>query len=154
MLRFALRRALLALAVGLAVSAIAFLLLRVSGDLAAALAGEDAPAAEVERIRAQFGLDRPLVVQYAEWLGRALTGDFGLSLANQRPIAELIGQRAANTFFLAGDAAVIAVPLAVGLGLLAALYRGSFLDRFISSSTLAVISTLVWPNVARQEPSA
>ena len=75
MLRFALRRALLALAVGLAVSAIAFLLLRVSGDLAAALAGEDAPAAEVERIRAQFGLDRPLALQYLQWLGRALMGE-------------------------------------------------------------------------------
>ncbi len=68
------------------------------------------------------------------------TGDFGLSLANQRPIASLIGQRAANTFFLAGYAAVIAVPLAVGLGLVSALYRGSLLDRFISSSSLAVIS--------------
>jgi peptide/nickel transport system permease protein len=63
-----------------------------------------------------------------------------VSLSSQRPIADLIAQRAFNTFFLAAYAAAIAVPLAVGLGVLAALYRGSWLDRFISTSTLAVIS--------------
>ena len=61
-------------------------------------------------------------------------------MANQRPISQLLGDRAFNTFFLAGYAALIAIPLAVGLGIVAALYRGAWLDRFISSSTLAAIS--------------
>jgi peptide/nickel transport system permease protein len=128
-LRFALRRALLALAVGLAVSAIAFLLLRVSGDLATALAGEDAPAAEVERIRAQFGLDRPLLVQYAEWLGRALLGDLGRSLFYPQSVATLILDRLPNTALLATLGLVLALVISIPLGVAAAIGRNTWVDR-------------------------
>lgn len=110
------------------------------GDIASEVLGQSATPETLAAFRERNGLTDPAMLRYLHWLGGALIGDFGLSLANQRPIAELIGQRVANTFFLAAYAAVIAVPLAIGLGLLAALYRGSFLDRFISTSTLAVIS--------------
>ncbi|QRZ14294.1 ABC transporter permease (plasmid) [Paracoccus methylovorus] len=110
------------------------------GDIATEVLGQSATPETLAAFRERFGLNDPAMLRYVNWLRGMATGDFGLSLANQRPIASLIGQRAANTFFLAGYAAVIAVPLAVGLGLVSALYRGSLLDRFISSSSLAVIS--------------
>jgi peptide/nickel transport system permease protein len=128
-LGFALRRLALALAVGIAVSAIAFLLLRVSGDLAASIAGEDAPAAEVERIRAQFGLDRPVLVQYAEWLGRALTGDLGRSLFYPESVAALIADRLPNTALLASLGLVLALAIAIPLGVAAAIGRNTWVDR-------------------------
>lgn len=129
MLRFALKRLLLALAVGLAVSAIAFLLLRVSGDLAASMAGEDASAAEVERLRREFGFDRPLIVQYGEWLGRALTGDLGKSLFYPQGVASLILDRLPNTALLAGMGLAIALALSIPLGVLAAVKRNTWVDR-------------------------
>lgn len=125
----------------LIVSAIIFWAIELlPGDIATEVLGQSATPETLAAFRDRFGLTDPAPVRYVTWLTGALRGDFGLSLANQRPIADLIGQRAANTFFLAGYAAVIAVPLAVLLGLVAALYRGSVLDRFISASTLAAIS--------------
>lgn len=90
--------------------------------------------------RKKFDLNRPVHERYVSWLSGAVTGDFGMSLANQRPISEPIGQRTANTFFLAGYAAAIAVPFAAISGMMAALYNGSVFDRLLSSSTLAAIS--------------
>lgn len=110
------------------------------GDIATEVLGQSATPETIAAFKDRFGLNDPAGVRYVNWLGNALRGDLGLSLANQRPIAGLIGDRAFNTFFLAAYAALIAVPVAVLLGLVAALYRGSFLDRWISSSTLAVIS--------------
>jgi peptide/nickel transport system permease protein len=127
--RFVLRRALLALAVAFAVSAIAFLLLRVSGDLATSLAGEEATAADVERLRQQYGLDRPLVVQYAEWMLRALRGDLGRSLFYPEGVAWLILDRLPNTALLACLGLVLALALSLPLGVLAAVWRNSWVDR-------------------------
>lgn len=110
------------------------------GDIATEVLGQSATPETLAAFRAKFNLDQPMVVRYLDWLGGAVTGDFGVSLANQRQIAELIAARAANTFFLAGYAAVIAVPIAVLLGLIAALYRDTALDRAISTSTLVAIS--------------
>ena len=110
------------------------------GDIATEMLGQSATPETLAAFRERFGLNDPAGMRYLAWIGNALTGDFGLSLANQRPIGKLIGERTFNTFFLAGYAAVIAVPTAVVLGLLAALYRGSVLDRAISNSTLTVIS--------------
>ena len=110
------------------------------GDVATAVLGQQATPAAVESIRQQLNLDRPAYVRYADWLVGGLQGDFGVSLANRRPIAETIAPRLANTLFLAGVAAVIAVPLAILLGLLAALYRDTAFDKTISMSTLAAIS--------------
>lgn len=110
------------------------------GDIATEVLGQSATPETLAAFRERFGLNDPAGMRYIAWVGNALTGDFGLSLANQRPIGKLIGERTFNTFFLAGYAAVIAVPAAVVLGLVAALYRGSALDRTISNATLTVIS--------------
>lgn len=137
MLRFGLKRLALAIVVGVAVSAIAFMLLRVSGDLAAALAGEDASAADVERIRREFGLDRPLVVQYGEWLFKALQADLGRSLFYPESVSVLILTRLPNTLTLAGLGLVIALGISIPLGVLAALKRNTWVDR--SALGLAVL---------------
>lgn len=109
-------------------------------DIATEKLGQAATPESLAAFRKKFDLNRPLVDRYLSWLGEAVTGDFGISMANQRPISELIGARTANTFFLAGYAAAIAVPIAVVSGMLAALYNGTMFDRALSSSTLAAIS--------------
>lgn len=110
------------------------------GDIATEMLGQAANEETIAAFRERFDLNRPLHERYISWLGGAVTGDFGISLANQRPIAELLGERTANTFFLAGYAAAISVPIAVISGMLAALYNGSVFDRMLSTSTLAAIS--------------
>ncbi|MCV6576654.1 MAG: ABC transporter permease [Cohaesibacter sp.] len=110
------------------------------GDIAQQILGQAATPETVAAFRAELGLDRPPVERYFDWLAGAMIGDFGQSLANQREISSLIGGRFANTLFLAGYAAMIAIPLSVILGLLAALYRNSFFDRFINMVTLSSIS--------------
>ena len=110
------------------------------GDIATETLGQSATPETLAAFRSKLNLDEPVHIRYATWLWHALQGDFGVSLANQRPIAELIAVRTANTFFLAAYAAAIAVPLAILLGLLAALYHNSMFDRMISGSTLAAIS--------------
>ena len=94
----------------------------------------------VAAIRRELGLDLPMHTRYLEWLGNALQGDFGTSLANRRPVSDLIGTRLGNTLFLALYAAAIAVPLSLALGILAALFRNSFFDRFANASALTAIS--------------
>jgi peptide/nickel transport system permease protein len=110
------------------------------GDVASAILGQQATPESLAAIRADLGLDRPAVVRYLDWLSGFVRGDLGRSLANRRPIADQIGQRLANTLFLAGVAAAVAVPLAVGLGVLAAVRRDGALDRAISVATLSTIS--------------
>jgi peptide/nickel transport system permease protein len=110
------------------------------GDVAEAILGQSALPETVEAFRRELKLDLPAHTRYITWLGDFLQGDFGNSLANGRPISELIGWRFSNTTFLATAAAVIAVPLSIILGLLAALYRNTFFDRVISMVTLSTIS--------------
>ena len=111
------------------------------GDLAQAVLGQAATPETVDAMRKDLGLDRPAPVRYLDWLKGAVTGDFGVSLANKRPVAEQIGPRFANTLFLATYAAVIAIPLSIGLGVLAALYRNSVFDRVANVATLTSISS-------------
>ena len=110
------------------------------GDIAQELLGQGATPENVAALRAQLGLDKPPHIRYFDWLTNLLQGEFGMSLANNRPIADLIGVRFANTLFLASVAAIISVPLALILGLLAALYRNSFYDRAVNVTTLTAIS--------------
>ena len=125
----------------LVVSFIIFLAVEaLPGDLAQALLGQAATEETVEAIRRELGLDLPWYQRYIEWLWGMLQGDMGTSLANQREISELIGGRLGNTLSLAALAAIIAVPLAVALGVLAALYRNSIFDRTINVVTLSSIS--------------
>ena len=110
------------------------------GDVAETILGQSALPETVEAFRRELKLDLPAHTRYVTWLGDFLKGDFGNSLANKRPISELIGWRFSNTIFLATAAAVIAVPLSIILGLLAALYRNTLFDRVISMVTLSTIS--------------
>ena len=110
------------------------------GDVATAILGQEATPETVAAFRKELKLDLPPHVRYFAWLGDFLRGDMGTSLANKRPISELIFWRFRNTMFLAASAAVLAVPIAVILGILAALYRNSLFDRTISMVTLSTIS--------------
>ena len=110
------------------------------GDIATEKLGQAATEETLAAFREQYDLNGPLHTRYLSWLGGAITGDFGVSLANQRPISELIAHRAGNTFFLAAYAAIISVPIALVCGMLGALYSGSFFDKTLSSTTLAAIS--------------
>lgn len=111
------------------------------GDFAQAVLGQAATPETVAAIRRQLGLDAPFVTRYLAWLGGAVQGDFGTSLANpDRRVADMIGVRLGNTLFLAGYAAAMAVPLALVLGVLAALWRNSPFDRGANAGALAAIS--------------
>lgn len=135
------KRLLLGLATLLAVSVLVFASTEIlPGDTASAILGRQATPEAVAAIRAELGLDRPAPARYAEWLGGFARGDLGRSLANREPIAPELGRRLGNTAFLAGAAALLAVPLAVGLGVLAAIRRGRAFDRVVSVLTLAAIS--------------
>ncbi len=110
------------------------------GDVAEAMLGQSATPEAVAAIRRELGLDRPAWERYLDWLLGMLRGDFGLSYANRMPVADLVADRLANTLFLAGVAAALAVPVAVTLGVLAVRWRETPLDRFISVTTLSAIS--------------
>ncbi len=110
------------------------------GDLAEAVLGQSATPDTVAVFRRQLGLDQPLYLRYLNWLERLVRGDLGTSLANQREVAELISGRLANTLFLATVTALVAVPLAVTLGIVAAVYRGTWIDKTLSIATLSTIS--------------
>ena len=110
------------------------------GDLADSILGQGATPETVKVFRAELGLDKPAHIRYLSWLGGMVTGDLGVSLASKREISELVGIRIANTLFLGCFAAAIAVPLALFLGILAALYRNTLFDRSINTFTLTTIS--------------
>ena len=110
------------------------------GDLAEAVLGQSATPDTVAALRRQLGLDQPVHIRYLNWLGNIVQGDFGTSLANQRAVADLIGGRLANTLFLAALSAAVAVPLALTLGIVAAVYRDSWIDKTLSMASLSTIA--------------
>jgi peptide/nickel transport system permease protein len=110
------------------------------GDLAEAILGQSATEETVAAFRRELRLDLPMHVRYIEWLFGILQGDMGRSLANQREISELIGGRLGNTLFLAAFAAILSVPVALTLGVMAALYRNTPFDRIVNALTLSSIS--------------
>ena len=126
-------------------SAVSFL----PGDFGEAVLGQAATEDTVAAFRRELGLDKPAVVRYFSWLGSAVKGDFGTSFSGRsasgrdrsREVSALVGPRLKNTLFLAGVAALIAVPLALILGLTAALFRNSWYDRFVNAATLTTIAT-------------
>ncbi|MFQ5853469.1 MAG: ABC transporter permease [Candidatus Binatia bacterium] len=110
------------------------------GDLATAVLGQEATPETVAAFRRELKLDLPPHIRYFSWLRDFARGDFGTSLTNKRPVAEMIGWRLSNTLFLAAAAAAVSVPLAIILGILAALYRDSLFDRVINVTTISSIS--------------
>ncbi|WP_306224543.1 ABC transporter permease [Bosea beijingensis] len=136
MLTFTVRRGLLTLGVIFVTSVIAFLLVHLSGDPAAAMVGEGASAADVAAARTLYGFDRPLVQQYGEWVARLLSGDFGRSFYLRMNVSEIIFDHLRVTGTLSLTALAFALTLSIPLGVLAALRPGSLIDRF--SLVLAV----------------
>lgn len=129
MLYYTLKRLLLAIVVAITVSFVTFMLLRLSGDPAMALAGENATPKEIELIRQQYGLDRPIIIQYVNWARRALGGDFGESPYFNQPVKKIIGGRLATTMTLGGCALAFAICLAVPMGVLASIRPNTWIDR-------------------------
>jgi ABC-type dipeptide/oligopeptide/nickel transport system permease component len=126
---YILKRLGLAVLVALTVSFIAYLLVFVSGDPALALAGEGARAADIEMVRKTYGFDRPIPVQYAEWLAKLLRGDLGMSVYFKTEVAPLVMEKLGTTLILGAASLAVALLISVPLGVLAAIYRQSWIDR-------------------------
>ncbi len=133
MLRFLIHRTLIALLVAITVSIIGFTLLRLSGDLASALAGDTATQAQIAQTAHLYGLDRPFYIQYLDWVWKALHGDLGRSLFTNEPVSFLIAQRIGVTAQLSVMSLIFALALAIPLGVVAATRPNSWIDRLALS---------------------
>ena len=145
MLRLIGVRLLLGIATLLAVSVVIFFTVALlPGDFATEILGQSATPEAVAQFRRELRLDDPLLTRYGRWLAGSVRGDFGNSYSantdEARTVAGIISARLWNTLFLAAVTALIAVPLAIGLGIVAALYRNSWLDRTINGVTLTTVS--------------
>lgn len=129
MVNFLIRRLVIALLVAITVSIVGFGLLRFSGDLASLLAGENATAEDVARISQAYGLDRPIYIQYFDWVWNALRGDLGKSLFTHEPVSELIMTRIGVTATLAFASLAVGLAIAIPLGVLAAVKSNTWVDR-------------------------
>jgi peptide/nickel transport system permease protein len=131
----------LALASLLVVSAIVFAITSVlPGDAAQEQLGQDATAESLAALRAQLGLDVPAPQRYLHWLGGLLRGDLGTSATTQMPVGDLVGSRLPNSLLLAAVTALFSVPIALALGILSAVWRGSWFDRIASTAAVSVVS--------------
>tara|TARA_R110002049_G_scaffold23781_6_gene84732 strand:- start:120613 stop:121632 length:1020 start_codon:yes stop_codon:yes gene_type:complete len=110
------------------------------GDVAQSILGQSATPEALANMRRELGLNEPALTRYFTWLGNFVQGDLGTALTNGRDIAESLGGRLKNTLFLAFWAAIVAVPLAITLGLLAVRYKDRWPDKLISAITLTTIS--------------
>jgi len=129
MLAYSAKRLGLAILVALLVSAVAFALLRLSGDPALALPGEGGRPADVELVRTTYGLDRPLPVQYLDWLWTVARGDLGQSLYFRTGVRGLMADKLPVTYWIGGLSILFALALSIPLGVLAAVFAGSWIDR-------------------------
>ena len=145
MFSYILRRLVSTIPVMLIVAIFVFLMLRVGpSDPAAIIAGDNANADQVAMIRQQLGLDKPLLTQLFVWLGAILSGDFGESFFFKKKVAELIIDRIEPTLALAVCTTIIAVAVAVPLGVIAAMRRGSLLDRLVMGFSVMGFSVPVF----------
>lgn len=141
MLSFLARRLLLTVFVLLGVATLVFSLIHlVPGDPAQAMLGEGASPEDIAQLRARLGLDRPLLEQYWTYLKGLPRGDLGTSLRTQQPVADQIAERLPATAELAGAAMLVAILLAVPLGVIAAVWRGTWIDQSAMAVALAGIS--------------
>ncbi|CZZ95563.1 ABC transporter permease [Bordetella trematum] len=127
------------------VAVVVFLLIHISpGDPAAVIAGDNATAEDVEKIRQNLGLDKPLLQQFGIWVANIVTGDLGTSISTQMPVSELIGQRLGPTFSIAVFTMLFAVILAIPLGVLAAWFAGRWIDRLVMVMAVCAFSVPVF----------
>lgn len=110
------------------------------GDAAQMILGQSATAETVAALRQQLGLDQPLLMRYFSWLFGMLHGDFGTSFASNLPVTQLVAQRIPATFQLAATTTLVSVPVALVIGITAAMKRGSLLNRALVVSTMAVVA--------------
>jgi len=136
MLRLIFRRLVVGILVAFTVMTLAFMLTRLSGDLATSIAGAQATQADVEIIRKAYGLDRPLYVQFFVWVGRALIGDFGQSYFFKDSVANLIARRMPITLTLGMVGLSLALMVSIPLGILAAVRENSWIDRAVTLFTM------------------
>ena len=138
MLRFLLRRLLLTGPVLLGVATLVFSLIHlVPGDPVQAMLGESASPQDIAQLRTRLGLDRPLYIQYASFMKQAATGDLGASLRTNQPVTTLIAERLPATFELAIAAMIVAIVIALPLGIIAAVKSGTCIDH--AATTLALV---------------
>src|SRR5215831_6420404 len=131
MLGYIVRRLLATIPVMTVVAIFVFLLLLTAGDPAAIIAGDSATTQQVAEIRQKLGLERPIVEQFFIWIGRILHGDFGESYFFKKTVVELIRDRLEPTAALAVCTLILAVAMAVPLGVVAAVRRGTWVDRAV-----------------------
>lgn len=145
MTAFVIKRLTLALLVAIFVSSISFSLMFLSGDPAIAIAGEGATEADIQVIRKTFGFDRPVIVQYWDWISGAAMGNFGQSFYFNQPVVELLAERMPVTATLAAFSIGFALLLALPLGILAAVKRNSLADRLsLALATVGQATPSFW----------
>jgi peptide/nickel transport system permease protein len=138
---YTIRRVLYAIPIALAVSLVCFMLVHIApGDPIDAILPPDASAETVAMVRKDYGLDKPLPVQFGLWLAHVVQGDFGLSLANRRPVLNELKVAAGRTFILASTAALLGFVIGSVLGGLAGVFRGRWIDRMAVGIAVAGIS--------------
>ncbi|RVT96940.1 ABC transporter permease [Rhodovarius crocodyli] len=141
MFGYVIRRLIAAIPIALGVSMVCFALVFLApGDPVQTLLPPDADAETVARLKALYGLDRPIVVQYFDWLWRVAGGDFGRSIANGRPVIEEIQRSLGNTVLLAGLSVLIAFSIAFVLGVIAGRKSGTWLDRLVTGVAVLGVS--------------
>src|SRR6476646_5403661 len=145
MLGYLLRRVLAAIPVMGTVALFVFLLLRLTpGDPAAILAGDNATPEQLDRIRASLGRNEPLYTQFFTWIGKLLHGDLGTSLISNLPVMKMIGQRVEPSISIALSTIILAVIVAVPLGVIAAWKHGTWIDRFVMGLSVLGFSVPVF----------
>lgn len=134
---FVARRLILLVVTLFAVSVLIFAITQLlPGDVATMILGMSATPEDLATLRRQLGLDQPALTQFVTWLGGILQGDFGMSTRFHRPVVDVLAVPLANSALLGGIGAIIAIPLAIGLGLLCAIYPHSIFDHATSGITL------------------
>ena len=145
MLGYILRRLLQTIPVMLVVAIFIFLMLRLTpSDPAAIIAGDNANAEQVAQIRSQLGLDQPMLQQFVIWIGKVATGDLGESFFFKKTVASLVGERIEPTLSLAFFTIMIAVLVAVPLGVIAAAKAGTWIDRMVMAFSVLGFSVPVF----------
>jgi len=141
LLIYILRRLLYVIPIALGVTVVCFSLVYIGpGDPLSSILPEDAPQEVVDRIKAEYGLDKPLPVQYAVWLGKALIGDFGTSIVTGRPVLVELGPSLVNSLILAIGGAMLGFIVGVVLGGLAGYYHGRPADRMFTALAITGVS--------------
>lgn len=140
LLSYIIRRVLYAVPIALGVTMFVFALIHLSGDPLNAVVAPDAPAETVAKLKKDYGFDRPLPVQYVIWLGKAVQGDFGVSIVNNRPVLGTLLTAVPNTLMLAIFASLIGFALGCSLGGLAGYFQGGIIDKIATGFGVAGVS--------------